>query len=148
MRKTDRKKRVLIFFLCFTVALTFMSATDPAQAASKKKLKAKNVTLSEVSYTVAYDDNGGAVIQKPAVTVKYGGKVLTNGTNYIVMYSNQKSKNAGTYKVTVKGKGKYKGKVVKKYKIKPLELTSSDCCLRFKPKDRAYYFNGKKQGPA
>ncbi len=59
------------------------------------------VALSSSSYT--YDGNA----KKPTVTVKNGSKTLVSGTDYTVSYSN--NTNAGTAKVTVTGKGNYKG---------------------------------------
>lgn len=51
----------------------------------------------------------------PAVTVKHGGKTLKKGTDYTVTYSNNTK--AGTAKVTVTGKGNYKGSAVKSFLI-------------------------------
>ena len=53
--------------------------------------------------------------QKPAVTVKHGGKKLASGTDYSVTYSD--NVHAGTASVKVAGKGNYKGTVTKKFTI-------------------------------
>ena len=61
--------------------------------------------------------------RKATVTVKLAGTTLTKDTDYTVKYSN--TINVGTAKVTITGKGKYKGTLTKTYKInpQPTELT-------------------------
>lgn len=60
------------------------------------------ITLSQTSYV--YDGRA----KKPAITVKDGDKVLTEGTDYTVVYQN--NKNVGTAKVIIVNKEKlYKG---------------------------------------
>lgn len=68
-----------------------------------------SISLSKTSYT--YDGKA----KKPSVTVKYGSAKLKKGTDYTVTYSSNKK--VGTAKVTIKGKGKYKGSVTKSFKI-------------------------------
>lgn len=65
--------------------------------------------------------NGSA--KKPSVTVKLAGTTLKKDTDYTVKYSNNTK--VGTAKVTITGKGKYKGTLTKTFKInpKPTELT-------------------------
>ena len=60
---------------------------------------------------------------KPELTVKLAGITLTKDTDYTVKYSNNTK--VGTAKVTLTGKGKYKGTLTKTYKInpQPTELT-------------------------
>lgn len=48
----------------------------------------------------------------PSVTVKYGDKVLKNGTDYTVSYP--AAKNTGDYTVSVSGKGAYAGSYVRR----------------------------------
>ena len=67
------------------------------------------VTLEKDSYT--YDGKA----KTPAVTVKLNGKTLILNTDYTVSYSNNTK--AGTAKVTVTGKGNYKGSVTKTFTI-------------------------------
>ena len=69
-----------------------------------------NIKLSKTSK--AYD--GKAF--KPTVTVTYDGKKLKQNTDYTVKYD--KTKTAGTKKIVISGKGKYKGSVTEKVKIK------------------------------
>ncbi|MDO4945624.1 MAG: dockerin type I domain-containing protein [Ruminococcus sp.] len=52
---------------------------------------------------------------KPAVTVKYNGTALTNGTDYTVSYSNNVNPGSGTVKIT--GKGTCTGTVTKTFSI-------------------------------
>ncbi len=61
---------------------------------------------------------------RPFVTVTYGGKELTKGTDYTVSYQNNKT--VGKAKVTVTGKGNYKGTKSAAFKIVPkgVELSS------------------------
>ena len=84
--------------------------------------------------------NGKA--KKPAVTLKLAGVTLQKGTDFTVKYSNNTK--VGTAKVTIKGKGKYKGTLTKTFKINPkfTELT------KLTPKSKsfkAYWKNNKSQ---
>lgn len=83
-------------------------STEPAVAAVS--LGAGSVSLSATSYN--YD--GKAKV--PAVTVKYGGTVLKNGTDYTLQYKN--NIRIGTASVTVRGCGKYTGTKTVNYVIK------------------------------
>lgn len=75
--------------------------------------KMETPKLSKTTYTY----NGKA--KKPSVTVKDSkGTELKKDTHYTVSYASGR-KNVGTYKVTIKGKGKYTGSVTKTFKIIP-----------------------------
>ena len=82
--------------------------------ASKTAIKyVKTVKLAANSFVY----NGKQ--RTPAVTVKNSaGKVLKKGTDYTVTYATGR-KNVGTYKVTVKMKGKYSGTKTLSFKILP-----------------------------
>ncbi len=54
---------------------------------------------------------------QPAVTVRYGEKVLTKGTDYTVSYKNNKK--VGTAKVIITGKGIYTGSQTATFRIIP-----------------------------
>ncbi|MDO4532809.1 MAG: gamma-glutamyl-gamma-aminobutyrate hydrolase family protein, partial [Coriobacteriia bacterium] len=54
---------------------------------------------------------------KPVPTLKHGGLLLEKGVDFTVKY--KANKNLGIAKMIIKGKGNYKGKVVKKFKIVP-----------------------------
>ena len=74
----------------------------------------KTVELSKTEFT--YNKKA----QKPSVVVKDSkGKVLKNGTDYTVTYSNKNSKKIGSYKVIVTFKGNYKGTKELTYQINP-----------------------------
>ena len=85
-------------------------------------LSTEDVTLSSYIYT--YDGKA----KKPGVTVKINGATLTKGTDYSVSYATGR-KNAGTYAVTVTGKGNYKGTIIKYFTIEeapnPLKVTAA-----------------------
>ena len=76
---------------------------------TRAALASADVTLASDTYTY----NGRS--QKPAVTVKHGGKKLVPGTDYSVTYSD--NIHAGTASVKVSGKGNYKRTVTKKFTI-------------------------------
>ena len=78
--------------------------------------KAKISTIPDQIYT------GKSI--KPALTVTYDGKTLTEGTDYSVKWKN--NKNPGKATVTIKGKGNNKGEKTATFKIlpKPVELSS------------------------
>ena len=73
-------------------------------------IKDAKVVLSDASFTY----NGK--IQRPSIKT-IGGRALAEGTDYTATWSNPSSKNAGTYTVTIKGKGTYTGKTRATYKI-------------------------------
>ncbi|MDE5974412.1 MAG: hypothetical protein K2G73_07060, partial [Eubacterium sp.] len=87
----------------------------PSQKPEEKPIEDSfQVTLSKTKITYC------GTVQKPTVTVKNkDGKVLKNNKDYTLEYSNKNSKNAGTYKVTVKYIGKYSGSYDYEYKIVP-----------------------------
>lgn len=65
------------------------------------------VDLSETEFTYTGQS------QKPTVTVKLGDKTLTENTDYTVTYDGNCT-DAGTYTVTVTGKGNYSGEATNK----------------------------------
>ncbi len=85
----------------FTIAATNLSTAD--------------VKLSAASFTY----NGKAIT--PSVTVTCNGKVLTNGTDYSVAYTN--NINAGTSRVTITGIGAYSGVKTVTFRIKRAKAT-------------------------
>ena len=87
-----------------------------------------SVTLSKSSF--AYNGK----VQKPTVkSVKAGSKTLS-AADYAVSYSNKSSKTAGTYRVTVTGKGDFAGSRTLTYKIaaavQPLKATGKTVTLQ------------------
>jgi hypothetical protein len=84
-------------------------------AAAKIDISKCTITVKSVTYT------GKAVTakaMKAAVTVKRGKTTLKAGTDYTLSYD-KKLKAVGPAKVTVKGKGKYKGSKTLNFNIVP-----------------------------
>jgi len=95
-----------------------MALTTQAAKKSLPKLYTAGKLTVSVAKSKAY--TGKAI--KPNPTVKLNGKKLKKGTDYTVVYRNASGKEvvpkkAGTYKVVITGKGAYKGKVAKSFKI-------------------------------
>ena len=84
-----------------------------------KGLVADNFTLSLAKNPTEFTYNGSE--QKPTVLVADGSN-LAEGIDYTVKYPDA-STNAGSYKVTVTGKGNYTGTVELSYKINPAVYT-------------------------
>lgn len=110
-----------VFMLLSTVpaaSLATVSAakTTSATASAKKISKCKITVASSVKYT------GKAL--KPAVKVKYGSRVLTQGKHYTVTYSSNKK--IGVAKVTIKAikSSGYTGSKTVSFKIVPAKATS------------------------
>jgi hypothetical protein len=83
--------------------------TVTSNSTSKKSIaKAKITGIKDKTYT------GEALTQK--LTVKLDKKKLKAGTDYTVSYKNNVK--VGTAKITITGKGNYKGTVTAKFKIK------------------------------
>lgn len=81
--------------------------------------KASSIKLSATAYT--YDGK----VKTPSVTVKNSaGSILKKNTDYTVSYASGR-KNVGTYKVTIKGKGKYSFTKTLTFKINPAKTSVS-----------------------
>ena len=98
------------------------------------KISPKAITPAVTLSTVNYTWNGK--VKTPAVTVKYGSKVLKNGTDYNVTYQAGR-KNIGRYSVTVTLKGNYSGKKAATFNINPKGTTA------YKPKAAKKAFTAK-----
>ena len=85
----------------------YQKPDNPDEPVSIKDAK---VVLSDASFTY----NGK--VQRPSIKT-VGGKALKAGTDYTATWSNSSSKNAGTYTVTITGKGAYTGVTKATYKI-------------------------------
>ncbi|MBQ6635770.1 MAG: Ig-like domain-containing protein [Lachnospiraceae bacterium] len=90
----------------YLTAKKVITATVTAAA-----LKAGNVTVAASGLTY----NGKE--KKPAVTVKFAGKTLTENTDYKVAYKNNINAGTDTASVTVTGLGNYKASVTKTFSI-------------------------------
>jgi len=112
------------------VATIAQNGTIKAKGVGKTKITAtvKNGSRTKVSVyvTVKKDFTKAAVSNianveytgeafQPKVTVTYGGKALTAGTDYSIAYKN--NINAGTASVIITGKGHYSGTITKKFAI-------------------------------
>lgn len=81
--------------------------------------KLKSTALSATKFVY----NGK--VRKPTITVKNNAGTKVSNTYYTVSYSPAGCKNVGTYKVTIKFKGRYSGSVTKTYQIIPKGTTIS-----------------------
>ena len=98
-------------------------------------IKDAKVVLSAASFTY------NTKVQKPTIkTIK--GLTLKEGTDYTAAWSNASSKNAGTYTVTITGKGNYTGTTKATYKINTKAITPAVTLSA-----SAYTYNGKVQKP-
>ena len=95
-----------------------------------------DVTLSADKYT--YDGKA----KTPDVTVNDGRTVLSEDTDYDVVYTD--NVNAGTAKVSVTGKGKYVGSIEKTFTITPASLFKATASTSAKK----YVYTGKARKPA
>lgn len=107
-----------------TWKFTMPGASVEVSADYRKLLTHADITVGSIA-AVTY--NGKA--HKPAVTVKDGSTLLTLGTDYTVRYSN--NTNAGTAKVTIRGKGNYGGSVVKRFTINTLTVTDGNISVEY-----------------
>ena len=106
----------------YTVTARFEESTNATACTATanfivkpKGLVADNFTLSLAKNPTEFTYNGSE--QKPTVLVADGSN-LAEGIDYTVKYPDA-STNAGSYKVTVTGKGNYTGTVELSYKINP-----------------------------
>ncbi len=89
----------------------------------KWQLIGKTVLVGAVVSSIQSQPYTGSAI-KPDFTVKLGETVLIKNTDYIVLYSN--SRDAGTAKITIIGKGNYIGSTEGNFTIttKPVTITA------------------------
>ena len=100
-----------------------------AWSIASASLAGAEVTLDESTFTYTGSE------QKPTVTVKLGGKTLNADTDYDVDFGGE-SINAGTYTVTVTGKGNYSGEAESQtYTIEKATVTPSISGTASKPYD-------------
>lgn len=75
-----------------------------------------------------------------SLTVSYHGKILQEGTDYTVSYSNHIK--AGNAKVTITGIHAFCGKVTKTFKIKPYPMTGEEISIDHMDEISAVYCKG------
>ena len=90
------------------------AGTEYTIKVSAVKIPASKLKASLSATTLTYNGK----VRKPSVTVKYGSKTLTKGTDYTVEYASGR-KNVGKYKVKITFKGDYTGTKTLSFKIKP-----------------------------
>ncbi|MDO4308131.1 MAG: Ig-like domain-containing protein [Eubacteriales bacterium] len=111
---SDAKETYAYYIKAYTLnssgSIVYAEKSKTLTVAPKKTgmSECKIAAISSQVYT-------GKAIQ-PAVTVTYGKTTLTRDKDYTLTYSG--NINAGTAKVTVKGKGDYSGTVTKEFTIK------------------------------
>ena len=100
------------------------------------RVQSEGIDISETK--VGFDKSSftyNGMVQKPVIkTIK--GWELKEGTDYTVKWSDGSSKNAGTYKVTITGTGKYTGSTDATYTIKkaanPMRLKAKTVTVKGK----------------
>lgn len=108
-------------------------SAEPGMKTTKTSIKSAKVSLKKTSYIY----NGKK--KQPSVTVKVGSRKLKKGTDYKVTYRNNQK--VGAASVVISGKGKYTGKVTKKFKIVPKGTSVS----KVTGKSRGFQVTWKKQ---
>lgn len=103
---------------------------------TKKKLVSGDMTLAKSSIT--YDGKD----KKPAVVVKNGTTTLKRDVDYTLTYPS-KAINAGTYTVTVTGKGNYSGTITAKYSITRATTTITAKDMTKKYGDKVFALGAK-----
>ena len=109
-----------------TVTAQWKKNADPAPA--PVSIKDAKVLLSAESFTYT------GKIRKPEIKT-VAGKALKEGTDYTAKWSNEKSKDAGTYTITITGKGGYTGTTKAAYKItkaaNPLKIKGNTARIKY-----------------
>lgn len=112
------------------------SGNSGQTSTAQTDLSAASVTAAE---SVVYNKKP----QTPSVSVSLGGKTLKEGTDYTVSYQNNKA--IGTAKVTVQGKGSYKGTKEAYFEILPQTVKLSGVKS---PKKKQVKVNWKRDAQA
>ena len=141
------KIRIRGTILLAVFALTFFAffSKNEAEAAGRIPIAtaahepAKGITVKLNARSFQY--RGGQRIV-PTFTVKYGKKLLKEGTDYTFWTGN--AKNVGTATLTVKGKGRYEGSLRVSYRI--VQRKAANISSRTKYSSCAY--TGKARKPA
>lgn len=105
-----------------------------ANAINRKMSSATVSSIAKQAYT------GSAI--KPSVTVKYGSTTLKKGRDYVLSYSN--NVNVGTAKVSVTGRGVYKGTVSRTFSIDYTSIANASVTTKYK----TYSWTGSARKPA
>ena len=108
-------------YSCYITAYNNYGLLDSDRVYFQIYIAALNSTNTSVTGITTRVYNGVAQTQNP--TVKVDGKVLTNGTDYTLSYSN--NTNVGTATVKIMGKGNYTGTVSKTFTINAASLAGA-----------------------
>ncbi|MGN0358771.1 MAG: fibronectin type III domain-containing protein [Blautia sp.] len=124
------------------VNLAWLQSVDGNYNGVGRDITKCSASLSKTSY----DYNGKE--RKPAVTVKNGSVILTEGTDYTVTYTN--NKNAGTAKVTIEGTGLYSGTIIKEFTINKIgnTITASNYTKTYSKESQSFSIGAKVKGNA
>ena len=117
----------------------YLTLEDGTKAQLEVTITAKEITPTIEGVRSTYSYNGEAI--KPAVTVKDGDKVLTEGTDYEVTYGeNLTTETDGYVKVTLKGN--YEGEARQDFTIAPKIITPTVEGL-----EESYVYTGEQIRP-
>lgn len=104
------------------------------------KITPINLTKAKISgIKTSYAYTGKNITPTPIV--KVGGKKLAVNKSYKVYY--RSSKNKGTAYVIIKGTGNYTGRIVKKFTVKPVNISK----IKISPIKSKYKYTGKNITP-
>lgn len=107
-------KKILAVIVCVAMMIptvAFAANTSPA----KINVDTAAVSAGKLTYT--------GKTQSPKLTVTINGKTLVEGTDFVVTGKN-KVTNAGTYEITISGKGNYTGEQTIKYTVAAKNVTA------------------------
>ena len=118
-RNSQYQDKKLVNYYKYTKTSGWVNSKDSSATTVKYRFKPKTQTkiaISKATVTIKNASYTGKQI-KPAVTVRYSGNTLKNGTDYTLSYGTNKSTGKAIVKIT--GKGKYTGSVTKTFYIVP-----------------------------
>ncbi len=107
----------------FTVGLTIENPTKTATTSVKTVLVGTSITGAVVTLDSNVLSYTGQELTKNVTSVELDGTALTENVDYTV--SGNKATNAGSYTVTVEGKGEYYGTVTKSYTVAKVDYSLS-----------------------
>lgn len=113
------------------------------QTGSDSPSQPQRTSLAEVSVSISSSRfvYTGAV-QRPSVSLRHGGVALVEGRDYSLVWSNPSPINAGSYSITVSGRGSYVGDVTKSFRIEPANVSSAQVSVA------SQQYNGTPLTPA
>lgn len=115
-----KKRSFLIFFSAVLIFLIFAALSCPALGALSSDKSPVSITECSIKTAESVPYTGKRI--KPQVTVSYGKRTLENGTDYTLIYENNKS--VGKAAVTVKGapESGFSGSKTARFNIIPRKL--------------------------